>query len=320
MKNGLEAAGRAVIDMETQGDDMEPDGHEGDDERTSGPSGSEMAEKDIEDKIQDKKVDTTSAVAGNSDIPEVKPMRIQKKHRRGSRRNRKKYKPYTKMTWDEKKARLEQDAKKANKVREKYTHEKGRPNAPYNTTQFLMDEHDQEEPDLGNHTHMQSEGEAEDDDCDSRSTERRRLDSQSFDDPDLEDYNESPEDEIYEQEFFQKDFTEAYEQYHAESLYSMKKDDLVRECMSLEERVETLERKLREVGASDNQDGLRDTFLEDLPYRSNGDNHNTDDSSSSSNASEGLIRTLRCELDRLKTENEKLQHAKTDQPSVCASE
>ncbi|XP_031568241.1 protein HEXIM-like [Actinia tenebrosa] len=320
MKNGLEAAGRAVIDMETQGDDMEPDGHEGDDERTSGPSGSEMAEKDIEVKIQDKKVDTTSAAAGNADISEVKPMRIQKKHRRGSRKNRKKYKPYSKMTWDEKKARLELDAKKANKVREKYTHEKGRPNAPYNTTQFLMDEHDQEEPDIGNHAHMQSDGEAEDDDCDSRSTERRRLDSQSFDDPELGDYNESPEDEIYEQEFFQKDFTEAYEQCHAESLYSMKKDELVRECMSLEERVEALERKLREVGALDNQDRLRDSSLEDLPYRFNGDNLNTDDSSSSSNSSEDLIRTLRTELNRLKTENEKLQHSKTVQPAVCTSE
>lgn len=318
MKNVLEATGRAVIDMETQGDDMEPDGHEGDDERTSGPSGSEMAEKDIEDKIQDKKVDTTSTAAGNSETSEVKPMRIQKKHRRGSRRNRKKYKPYTKMTWDEKKARLELDAKKANKIREKYTHEKGRPNAPYNTTQFLMDEHDQEEPDLGNHTHMQSDGEAEDEDCDSRSTERRRLDSQSFDDPDLEDYNESPEDEIYEQEFFQKDFTEAYEQCHAESLYSMKKDELVRECMSLEERVETLERKLREVGATDN--GLRDTSLEDLPYRSYGDNHNTSDSSGSSNSSESLIRSLRSELNRLKSENEKLQHAKTAKPALCMSE
>jgi protein HEXIM1/2 len=316
MKNGIDSSGRAVIDMETQGDNMEPDGHEGDDERTSGPSGSEMAEKDVQDKIQDKQVDTTSAGAGNSDISEVKPMRIQKKHRRGSRRNRKKYKPYTKMTWDEKKARLEQDAKKANKIREQYTNEKGRPAAPYNTTQFLMDEHDQEEPDLGNHSHMQSDGEAEEEDCDSRSTERRH-DSQSLDDPDLEDYNESPEDEIYEQQFFQKDFTEAYEQFHAESLYSMKKDDLVRECMSLEERVEMLERKLRQINAMEN--GLGDTFLEELPYRSSCDNHNTDDSSSS-NTSEDHVRALQSELNRLKSENAKLQLEKARvQPLVCTS-
>lgn len=300
MKNSPDSKNVAV-EMENEGVAVEPDGHEGDDERTSGPSGSEMVEKDVEDKIQDQQVDS-SCVASLA-TTEVKPMRIQKKHRRGSRRNRKKYKPYTKMTWDEKKAKLELDAKKANKVREKYTNEKGRPAAPYNTTQFLMEEHDREEPDLGNHLHMQSDSEGEDGDESGDSSGRRmRHDSHSLDDPELEDYNELPEDEIYEQKFFEKDFTEAYEQCHAESLYSMKKDDLVRECITLEERVEALERQLRKVHSSSIDNGYKESSFSE---QASCTNNTTGGGLSESN--QELVRALQSELNRLKSENAKLK-------------
>ncbi|KAK3702851.1 hypothetical protein QZH41_003842 [Actinostola sp. cb2023] len=298
MKSGLDS-NKIAVEMETEGAAVEPDGHEGDDERTSGPSGSEMAEKDVEEKIQDEQVDSSGVV--NLAASDVKPLRIQKKHRRGSRRNRKKYKPYTRMTWDEKRAKLELDAKKANKIREQYTNEKGRPAAPYNTTQFLMDEHDREEPDLGNHLHMDSEGDG--DESGDSVGRRTRQDSHSLDDPDLEDYNEFPEDEIYEQKFFEKDFTEAYEQCHAENLYSMKKDDLVRECMSLEERVEALERQIRQIHGADN--GIKEGMFDELPSSSYGTSNSTNDRCGT--ASEELVRALQTELNRLKSENAKLQ-------------
>lgn len=309
MKNGPDSNILAQ-EMETEGAAVEPDGHEGDDERTSGQSGSEMVNKDVDDKMPDKQVDN-SKVASLVDT-DVKPMRIQKKHRRGSRRNRKKYKPYTKMTWDEKRAKLELDAKKANKVREQYTNEKGRPAAPYNTTQFLMDEHDREEPDLGNHLHMQSDSEVEDGDESGDSSGRRRQDSHSLDD-ELEDYNESPEDESYEQKFFEKDFTEAYEKVHAESLYSMKKDDLVRECMSLEERVETLERQLRRINSID--DEVKNGSIDELPTSTN---NITNEILNNSKNNQELIRALQSELNRLKSENAKLQLEKrSNLKSLC---
>ncbi|EDO44772.1 predicted protein [Nematostella vectensis] len=345
----------------TEVDQSTMDGNEGDDERdgderTSEHSGTEMPEKNYtSDQVtanHDKKEDSSDRF----DKSGVKPMPISKKHRRGSRRCRKKkYKPYTKMTWDEKKARLELDAKKATKMREQYMHEKGRPAAPYNTTQFLMDEHDQEEPDLGAHSHMQSDGE----DDTSNSTGRPRLQSQSMDDSDLEDYNESPEDEIYEQQFFEKDFTEAYEQVHAESLYSMNKDArtgvwgleyynespedeiyeqqffekdfteayeqvhaeslysmnkdaLVRECMCLEERVETLERQMREKDRCKN--GLvRQTSLEELALKLNSESSsgNSDDNSST-RANEDVLSSLQSELNRLRSENERLRLENTN--------
>lgn len=290
-----------ALEMEGEGATIDPDGHEGDDERTSGQSGSEMVDKDGEEK-------TTGQQVGSSDAPslaptDVKPMQIQKKHRRGSRRNRKKYKPYTKMTWDEKRAKLELDAKKATKMREQYTNEKGRPAAPYNTTQFLMEEHDREEPDLGNHLHMQSDSEGDDDESGDSMGRRLRQDSHSLDDSDLEDYNESPEDGIYEKNFFEKDFTEAYEQCHAESLYSMKKDDLVRECMSLEERVETLERQLRQIHGIDNG-ALQNGSTDQLPTSTN--NISNDKLRDGRNSQE-LVRALQSELNRLKSENAQLQ-------------
>ena len=171
----------------------------------------------------------------------VKPMPIRKKHRRGSKRNRRKYKPYSKLTWEEKKAREERDTMRANKMRERYMTEKGRPTAPYNTTQFLMAEHDLEEPDLGSHHSHKTD-----------SKPRLRSDSCSMDDSDFDEYNESSEDETYEQEFFRKDFTEAYEQVHAENLHAMSKGELVHEFMLLEQRVEDMEKQLRDTNGQEN--------------------------------------------------------------------
>ena len=280
---------------------IEGDGNEGDDERTSGQSAGEAG--DVESLAEKK--DTKE---GESGLPVItaqpanadwKPLPIRKKHRRGSKRNNnkpgKRYVPYSKLSWEEKKQRDERDTKRAFKLREQYINAKGRPTAPYNTTQFLMAEHDLAEPDLGTHAHMQSDGEED-------TQIRNRAPSNSCDDSDFDDdYNESPEDEIYEQQFFEKDFTEAYEQVHVENLHSMTKSDLVREFMLLEERVENMELKLKETEAIGNV-YARISSEGSLPTVLNGD-HTEDLRISDSKTKEEI---LIIELNKLRKENERL--------------
>lgn len=61
--------------------------------------------------------------------------RPRKKHRRGrggaKKKVRHKYKPYNKLTWDEKRKLDEKDAEKAVRKRKELVAQKGRPIAPY---------------------------------------------------------------------------------------------------------------------------------------------------------------------------------------------
>lgn len=278
---------------------MEQDGSEGDDERTSGQSAGEAGDveslagkKDAQESEIRVPVTTTA-----QSVADWKPLPIRKKHRRGSRRNHnrpgKRYVPYSKLSWEEKKQRDERDTKRAFKLREQIN-AKGRPSAPYNTTQFLMAEHDLAEPDLGLHAHMQSDGE--------ETPLRSRVPSISCDDSDFDDdYNESPEDEIYEQQFFEKDFTEAYEQVHVENLHSMSKSELVREFMLLEERVENMEIKLKE-SEDIGRVFARQISVEELSGALNGEN-NLDVRKADSKSREEI---LHIEVNRLRKENERL--------------
>lgn len=285
---------------------VERDGNEGDDERTSGQSAGETADVEsvpVSEGVKDDK-DRAPAITEQPSEPGWNPLPIRKKHRRGSRRNHnkpgKRYVPYSKLSWEEKKQRDERDTKRANKLREQYFNAKGRPTAPYNTTQYLMAEHDLEEPDLGSHGHMQSDNEGE-------TPMRSRIPSNSYDDSDFDDdYNESPEDEIYEQKFFEKDFTEAYEQVHVENLHSMSKSELVREFMLLEERIENMEIKLKQSEAVSNV--YARISSEQLSNATNGE-HNEDVQISDSNTREEV---LLIELNKLRKENERLRKENED--------
>merc|ERR1712124_142721 len=84
--------------------------------------------------------------------------RRNKQTRRGSKKNRprkprQKFKPYNTLTWDEKRKLGERDTVKAMRRRQELAQSKGRPIAPYNTTQFLMEEHNVLEENFGEHTH-----------------------------------------------------------------------------------------------------------------------------------------------------------------------
>ncbi|XP_061567169.1 protein HEXIM1 [Cololabis saira] len=161
-----------------------------------------------------------------------------KRHRRRTSRKKRTWKPYNKLSWEEKKALEERETARASRMREEMF-AKGLPVAPYNTTQFLMDEHDREEPDLN-----------------TESGARRSLGAE---DPGSEEDLCEPEEEDEDDgsggggsdgigragsaggEFLQKDFSETYEMYHVESLQNMTKQELVQEYLELEKCMSRLE-------------------------------------------------------------------------------
>ena len=155
-----------------------------------------------------------------------------KRHRRKAKggHHHRKWKPYNKLTWEERKVADDREEKRACMKREERI-ASGQPMAPYNTTQFLMEQHESPGAIIESHAprHRSSRGERDgswsldsgSDDCDS-----------SVDD---------------EETFMEREFTEAYESEHAERLQRMTKDELVREYLELEAKNEKLEKSLRNV-------------------------------------------------------------------------
>lgn len=163
-----------------------------------------------------------------------------KRHRRRTSRKRRNWKPYYKLSWEERKALEEKETARASRVREEMF-AKGLPVAPYNTTQFLMDEHDREEPDLNTETGVRRPsgvgGRMED-----TGSEEEFFDEEDDDD----DGSGGGSDGIGRPgnaggEFLQRDFSETYEMYHVESLQNMTKQELVQEYLELEKCMSRLE-------------------------------------------------------------------------------
>ncbi|XP_013793151.1 protein HEXIM-like [Limulus polyphemus] len=176
---------------------------------------------------------STSSQSDGNDLEGEKcidGLQHKKKSRRGKYKHRKrKWKPYYKLSWQERRELDERETMRANRVRE-VMFAQGQAVAPYNTTQFLMDDHNVQEPDYEHindgHRHIQRET------------------SGDFSD----EFYSSPEDE---EDFLQQQFSETYEDVHAERLNSMTKNDLVQEYIQLEDKVEELEVKLRDAKAKD---------------------------------------------------------------------
>lgn len=165
-----------------------------------------------------------------------------KRHRRRTTKKRRNWKPYNKLSWEEKKALEERETARASRMREEMF-AKGLPVAPYNTTQFLMDEHDREEPDLNTETGVKRAlgvggGRLED-----TGSEEDLFDNDEDDD---DDGSGGGSDGIGRPgnaggEFLQRDFSETYEMYHVESLQNMTKQELVQEYLELEKCMSRLE-------------------------------------------------------------------------------
>lgn len=184
-----------------------------------------------------------------------------KKHRRRPSKKKRHWKPYYKLTWEEKRKFDEKQSLRASRIRAEMF-AKGQPVAPYNTTQFLMDDHDQEEPDLKTGF------------CPKRSATKSDTSDEDFMEEGGEEDGGSDGMGGDGSEFLQRDFSETYERYHAESLQNMSKQELIKEYLELEKCLSRME---------DENNRLR------LESRRPGD--------------EARVRELELELERLRAEN-----------------
>ncbi|RWS14550.1 protein HEXIM-like protein [Dinothrombium tinctorium] len=213
-----------------------------------------------------------------------KDAKDQKKRKPRTRRHkwRRRWKPYYKLPLDE---RRKGESNKVDLFRTRLQQHL-KPLAPYNTTQFLMDDHNVREPDfeeINKMIHFNHSNEP-----------RRRCQSESANTDEIneatssDEFYSSPDDE---QDFMQKQFFETYENIHAERLNSMSKSELMQEYLKLEERMEELERKLREANV----------------YRTPDQDSRDADTNEDANDEEMRKTDLLNELKRLKEENARLQ-------------
>lgn len=167
-----------------------------------------------------------------------------RKHRRQSRAKRKrKWKPYTELSWDERQVQDDRETKRACAKRERLTAE-GHPIAPYNTTQFLMDDH-KLDSDIVEEKHLLPEQTSKDSelpDDSNQGVDNRGVNSTSLDEDQLKNTEErlqgDSRDDI--QQFILQDFSHTYADIHAEQLQSMSKSELIAECLKLEKRVKSM--------------------------------------------------------------------------------
>lgn len=223
--------------------------------------------------------------------PGTDPRQGKNKHRRRrSKKSKRRWKPYFKLSWEEKKELDARETARASRVREEMF-AKGLPVAPYNTTQFLMDEHDREEPDLNTETgarRLSGPG---------RATDESASEDDMIDDDDDDDGSGGGSDGIGRPggsggEFLQRDFSETYEKYHVESLQSMTKQELVNEYLELEKCLSRMEEENNRLRCAVKQP---DTAALDSPLPPQTP---TPDS--------GRVALLESELERLKAQNSEL--------------
>ncbi|XP_078722198.1 uncharacterized protein LOC144938238 [Lampetra fluviatilis] len=202
-----------------------------------------------------------------------------KRHRRRPSRQKRarRWKPFTKLSWDEKRQLEERDARRAARIRAEME-AKGFPVAPYNTTQFLMEEHDLGEPDLkpppscrGHHHHhhggyhrrrrRRNSSSCKTEDESSGEAPAAVLGSSSSSDGDgcsgdegggtWAGGDDAPHSGASDGggggggggggDFLLRDFFETYERYHTESLNAMSKRELLQEYLELEKCLSRLQ-------------------------------------------------------------------------------
>ncbi|XP_051529861.1 protein HEXIM1-like [Myxocyprinus asiaticus] len=228
-----------------------------------------------------------------------------KKHRRRPSKKKRRWKPYFKLTWEEKKELDERETARASRMRAEMF-AKGLPVAPYNTTQFLMEEHDREEPDLNTELVGRRSGAIRSDDT---ASEEENFEAEEEDEE--EGFDGGGSDGMGRPgqaggEFLQRDFSETYERYHVETLQNMTKQELVREYLELEKCMSRLEEEnnwLRHV-------------------RRNPEPSAADSSTAAAAHGDQRVRELEIELERLRAENNELllKTPKTGGPGLNQSQ
>jgi len=182
-------------------------------------------------------------------------------------------------------------------------------NAPFNSTQFLMNDHKTEavrhlDSTLnggGNNAGgRKNEVNVDDDDSVDITMEERplrritRARESSFSiDSDEDYYYSSPEDE---EEFMSREFIKDYDNLRNDRLIDMSKDELINEYLQMEEKIEALEKRLsRQSSTTDN---VAETATDQ--------NKNQDDTNSKE-AMANTILKFQKEIQRLESENDQLK-------------
>lgn len=172
-------------------------------------------------------METADSPATDSDTPDGKRKRKHRRRNRGGK-NHRRWKPYDKMSWTEKQALEEKETRRANQKRAD-AFASGHPVAPYNTTQFLMDDHCKNEaisPDLYRHNSKDSNG---------------------------SNYSDSSSD-FYDEDnsanFLERNFQESFNDFRMQQLMDKTKEVLVHEYMQMESRLERLESKTNSKSGS----------------------------------------------------------------------
>ncbi|XP_008554138.1 protein HEXIM1 isoform X1 [Microplitis demolitor] len=153
-----------------------------------------------------------------------------RKTRRGKPKHRK-IKPYRKQESYNHKLRVRSNSSRVIKKRTQ-------PPAPYNTTQFLMEDHS----DLPNLEQKLAGTNTEVPKIIQKPLVSRTRDSSFSIDSDEDYFYSSPEDE---EEFLTKEFSSAYEDLHAERLSALSKSELIQEYIQLEAKLDILTKRLR---------------------------------------------------------------------------
>lgn len=208
-----------------------------------------------------------------------------KKHRRGKRHHRK-WKPYNKLSWSERQAADERESRRATRKREE-AFASGHPRAPFNTTQFLIEDHSTYVPipsplttphqDLARH----------------HSKDRDPLTSCDS----SEDYESTDE----EKNFIAREFSETYDNIHAERLQSMSKESLIKEFTELESKLEQIQNQLKDTQTENN------VTTDKSPTKKNPDGLCHHYLTNNEEFMDCEKRILRDEIQKLLAENERLK-------------
>lgn len=181
------------------------------------------------------KFNRTNSVSMNDDEGQTK----KKKTRRSRRRKR----TYQESSNDQQtcRKRMRWTECNANEVSRLHRNcvQNGQPLAPYNTTQFIMNEHNAEKEidfdELSGQIQQMHNN---------RQRVAPNCNTSDCDDSVKEDYYSSPEDESF---FLEQQFHEAYDTMHAERLNSMSKSDLLKEYLMIEKELELMKQKRSEL-------------------------------------------------------------------------
>lgn len=165
---------------------------------------------------------------------------------------------------------------------------KKQPAAPENTTQFIID--DREPFDLDFNLCSPTTASPSSYSC-SNSTSSVRgspLDEKDFD------YFSDIE-ENFDQDYFEKDFNDVYDNIHAETLFSLTKQELISRYLNLEKREEELLKTIRSMSCEEN---METSFVDLLAT-----NNSKIVSSSNENACQSTENSLATQRDDLRNTN-----------------